>query len=222
MRHYMTHDFHSIAHRTTSFCHPNEYLYMKVIFSHDKGEKPNGFIFNMLSGIVTIHGHQYEFMDYTDIQSPDQQAFHLTAHLERETEPFILVGAGVGGYASLLATKHHSPQGIFLLAPALYMPGFAVQEYPSHPLVAILHSWSDTVVPVENSEKYLLSMDRTDHIHQSLTTLEGDHGLKEVMFDVYKEFESFLLGVTCGLHIRTLEDTQPVASTVTDDKNQRQ
>ncbi len=53
---------------------------------------------------------------------------------------------------------------MFLLVPALYMPGFGKQEYvSSSPHIEIVHGWSDDVVPVDNIIRY--ARETTCYLH---------------------------------------------------------
>ncbi len=68
-----------------------------------------------------------------------------------EHDDLILVGSNMGGYFSTTAAATLKPKGIFLLAPAIGLPGYAgYPEVPGSTRVSIVHGWQDEVILVEN------------------------------------------------------------------------
>ena len=66
----------------------------------------------------------------------------------------------MGGYASLVASEAVDAKAVFLMAPALYIPGYKRQEYHSRcSHIEILHGRSDDVIPPENSIWYAKEAD---------------------------------------------------------------
>jgi pimeloyl-ACP methyl ester carboxylesterase len=72
----------------------------------------------------------------------------------RKKDGFLLVGSSMGGYVALVAAERLPAKGLFLLAPALYMPGYEKQSYHRTTDVEIVHGWSDGVIPVANSNRF--------------------------------------------------------------------
>lgn len=159
---------------------------MKIYFSHGKESGPWGFKIKRLAIIAEQHGCSVESIDYTDTMNPDLRVERLLAALENETDDFVLVGSSMGGYVSLVASETVKAKAVFLMAPALYMPGLGQQEYVSKSLhIEIVHGWSDDVIPVENSIRYSKAADCSLHL------ISGDHALNaeidvvEVLFDAF-------------------------------------
>ena len=160
---------------------------MKVIFSHGKESGPWGFKIKRLAPLAEKAGCRVESIDYTDLMDPDLRAERLITFLQNEEDSVILVGSSMGGYVSLLASAEVDVKGVFLLAPALYMPGFKVQEYPSRSYcIEIVHGWSDDIIPVENSIRYARQADCSLHV------ISGDHPLNDSIDVVESLFISFL------------------------------
>ncbi len=160
---------------------------MKVIFSHGKESGPWGFKIKRLALLAEEAGCSVESIDYTGLIDPDSRAERLMTVLRNEQDSVILVGSSMGGYVSLLASAEADVKGVFLLAPALYMPGFKVQEYPSRSsCIEIVHGWSDDIIPVENSIRYARQADCSLHI------ISGDHPLNSSIKVVESLFQSFL------------------------------
>ena len=78
----------------------------------------------------------------------------------------------MGGHVATAAAEAVGAIGLFVLAPAFYMEGFAAltPAAPALPTV-IVHGWHDDIVPVDNSIRFARSAGATLHI------VDGDHRL---------------------------------------------
>lgn len=159
---------------------------MKIYFSHGKESGPWGSKIKHLASIATQKRFQVESIDYTAIMDPDIRVEKLLSFLQKETEPIILVGSSMGGYVSLVASEKIKVEGVFLLAPALYIEGYKKQGYITPKHIEIVHGWSDEVIPFQNSIRYAESADCTLHL------ISGDHRLNSSIEEVVRLFSSFL------------------------------
>jgi len=160
---------------------------MKRYCSHGMESGPWGFKIKRLAAIATTRGCEVESVDYRDSMDPDFRVERLLQHLQGEQEHFVLVGSSMGGYVSLVASASVNAAAVFLMAPALYMPGFEVQQYHSNcPLIEIVHGWSDDVIPAQHSIDYAREADCTLHL------IRGDHPLNTSIATVESIFNRFL------------------------------
>jgi surfactin synthase thioesterase subunit len=160
---------------------------MKVIFSHGKESGPWGSKIKRLADTAKAQGFAVDSIDYSDITSPEARADKLSKYLMAEQQPFVLVGSSMGGYVAMVAAEKLSPVGIFLLAPALYVDGYLHQEYKLDlPNIAIVHGWSDDVIPIQNSITYAQQAKCILHL------IDGDHRLNSSIVLVNDLFNSFL------------------------------
>ena len=159
---------------------------MKVYFSHGKESGPWGSKITRLANIAKKYGYGVDSIDYSDLLDTDLRVKRLVDRLKNVKEDFLLVGSSMGGYVSLVAAENISPQGVFLLAPALFMPGYNKQSYLSKTYLEIVHGWSDDIIPVENSIRYAKSRDCSLHL------ISGDHRLNSSIEQVEKLFSQFL------------------------------
>ena len=159
---------------------------MKVYFSHGKESDPNGSKIQSLAAIASEHGCAVDSIDYRDLMDPDQRVERLRNVLRKEDERFILVGSSMGGYVSLVAAENVNAHAVFLLAPALHIPGYKQQKYcPDPAYVEVIHGWSDDVIPPEHSIRFAKEADCTLHL------ISGDHRLNssiEVVKDLFRQF----------------------------------
>jgi predicted esterase YcpF (UPF0227 family) len=160
---------------------------MKIIFSHGKESGPWGSKITKLANTAKELGFDVDSIDYTGVVDPDKRVTKLNNYIENETEPYILVGSSMGGYVSLVCAKATKPAGVFLLAPALFMPDYTQQDYVTNiNNVEIVHGWSDDVIPVEHSIKYAQQAQCTLHL------IDGDHRLNTSIVQVIDLFRLFL------------------------------
>ena len=148
---------------------------------------PWGTKIQRLAHIAEQLGLKVESVDYTDTMDPDVRVDRLLAILDREDEDCVLAGSSMGGYVALAASIEAPVHGVFLMAPALYIPGYKLQDYPTMaPTVEIVHGWNDDVIPAENSIRFAKAAGHKLHL------VSGNHALSDVLEDVDRLFELFL------------------------------
>ncbi len=161
-----------------------------MVFSHGMESGPWGYKIKHLAPVARHHSLEVESIDYTDTRDADVRAERLISVLKQEPEPVILLGSSMGGYASVVASETVEIHGMFLLAPALYIPGFGKQEYASNsPHTEIVHGWSDDVVPVGNVIRY--AHETACYLH----ILSENHDLNGSIEVIERLFDAFLLKV---------------------------
>ena len=145
---------------------------LEVIFSHGKESGPWGFKIKRLASIAKARHCAVDSIDYRQTQDPDERIGILQERLTGDPANTLLVGSSMGGYVALAATETFAAAGLFLMAPALYIPGWQRQRYPSRAAcIEIVHGWDDDVIPVENSIKFARNADCELHL------VSGDHPL---------------------------------------------
>lgn len=161
-----------------------------VLFAHGKESGPWGSKIKHLASIAEKHGCKLLSPDYSGLIDPDARVKHLLALPMLPHDRLIMVGSSMGGYVSTVASQTLKPAGLFLMAPAFYMPGYAEQEpAPGAEVTCVVHGWGDEVIPVEHSIRFAKAC------HASLHVLDGDHRLNNVLADVGSLFDLFLSSV---------------------------
>ena len=170
---------------------------MKILFSHGKESGPWGSKIKHLASVAEGYGCDVDSLDYRAIKDPDLRVEHLIAALQGPGEDIVLVGSSMGGYVSLLASEQFAAKGIFLLAPALYMPGYGRQDYPTCSChMEIVHGWSDEVIPFQNSIRFAQKRNAVLHL------IPGDHRLNssiETVESLFRNFLSVILAIQTGI-----------------------
>ena len=165
---------------------------MKVWFSHGKESGPWGSKIKRLAAIAEEYGYQVDSIDYTGMADPDLRVERLLSRLQGSSDGTnILVGSSMGGYVSLVASEQVAVKGLFLLAPALYLPGYKTEKFSSdYPFTEIVHGWSDDVIPPENSIRF------AQQDNCSLHLIDGDHRLQSSIAMVENIFRLFLVNIS--------------------------
>src|SRR4030095_12466753 len=100
----------------------------------------------------------------------------------------VLVGSSLGAHVCMTAPPELRVRGVFVLAPAFFMPGYE-QYTPKPPAgcpVTIVHGWNDTIVPPENSVRYAQQHRSTLHL------IDSDHRLTANIDEVCEFLDRFL------------------------------
>jgi len=145
-----------------------------VIFSHGQESGPWGTKIQRMAAAAQDYGCAVDSIDYRGIADPGERVEKLLASCAGIEKPLVLVGSSMGGHVATAAAAKLNPAGVFVLAPAFYMPGYEAltPQAPGCPLM-IVHGWRDDVVPVDNSIRYAQECRATLHL------LDGDHRLTE-------------------------------------------
>ncbi|HZF25563.1 MAG TPA: alpha/beta fold hydrolase [Steroidobacteraceae bacterium] len=159
-----------------------------VVFSHGQGSGPWGEKITAMAEMARSEGFEAESVDYQGIDDPNDRVTRLLSFCKDLRGSLVLVGSSLGGHVATAASRLLQARGLFLLAPAFYMPGFEQQTpKPAECPITIVHGWRDDVVPVENSVRYAKQHKATLHI------LDGDHRLVENIPQINYLFEYFLI-----------------------------
>lgn len=159
-----------------------------VFFAHGKETGPEATKVQYLAEIAKARGYQVARPDYSDLADPDERVRRLLTLAPRAPSgSLIFVGSSMGAYVSLVASEQLRPKGLYLLAPAISLEGYAIQDPTPHADVAVaVHGWNDEVVPVENVLRFAQRHALELHL------LNADHRLLSVMPLLGGLFELFL------------------------------
>ena len=162
-----------------------------VYFNHGKESGPWGSKITKLADVARERGFAVESIDYQDLPDAGPRTERLLTSEAGKAERLILVGSSMGGYVATVASAVLKPEGLFLLAPAFYMPGYPEQNpVPNAKAVSVVHGWSDDVIPVEHSIRFARKFSATTRMELHL--IEDDHRLSAELDFVAMLFGRFL------------------------------
>jgi predicted esterase len=143
-----------------------------IVFSHGQESGPWGTKICAMSDMVKSLGCAVQSIDYQGIADPTARVEKLLAECAAIDDRLILVGSSMGGHVATAAATALGAAGLFVLAPAYFIPGYE-ELTPTPPAmpICIVHGWNDDVVPVENSIRFAAACNAELHI------LDSDHRL---------------------------------------------
>lgn len=147
-----------------------------VIYNHGKDSIPWGEKTIAFAEAAKRSGYLFESPDYREQSDPDQRVRQLLAMDLSGYDEVILIGSSMGAYVATAASEIIKPKGLFLLAPAFYLPGYRQTEFkPTAESIRVFHGWQDEIVPPENvwrfCQKYRICLNLYDCDHRMLTVL---------------------------------------------------
>lgn len=158
-----------------------------VIYNHGKDSIPWGEKALALAEIAKMHGFRFISPDYQASNDPEWRVQQLLTLDVTAYEKVILVGSSMGAYVATRAAETINPDGLFLIAPAFYLPGYAYSEFnPGVARIEVFHGWRDEVVPPENAWRFCKTHRATLHM------LDADHRLLSVLPLMVEAFDGFL------------------------------
>ena len=162
-----------------------------VVFSHGQESGPWGTKITAMATVVRDLGFAAASVDYRGVSDPRERVRMLIDAGRAARGPLILVGSSLGGHVAATAAGALQARGLYLLAPAFYMPGFE-EHTPKDPgcPAAIVHGWRDDIVPVENSIRWA-----REH-RAALHVLDSDHRLQDRIDDIAQLLRAFLLSLS--------------------------
>jgi pimeloyl-ACP methyl ester carboxylesterase len=163
-----------------------------VCFLHGRESGPWGTKIRRLTRVAEQFGCRVVSPDDRDTQDPDERVRRLVSLATALPRPLILVGSSMGGYVAAAASSALQPVGLFLLAPAVGLPGYgAAAPLAQAPHIAVVHGWDDAIVPTAKVIEFARAHRATLHL------LADGHLLQHDLDGVARLFADFL-GVCLG------------------------
>jgi predicted esterase len=162
-----------------------------VVFSHGQESGPWGTKILAMADLAKSLGCRVESIDYQGIDDPTERVNKLIAECAAIDDPLLLVGSSMGGHVATAAANELQAAGLFVLAPAYFMPGYE-ELTPSAPEmpICIVHGWNDDVVPVENSIRFAAGCDAELHV------VNSDHRLTDKIDEINYYLKRFIETLT--------------------------
>ncbi len=158
-----------------------------VVFSHGKESGPWGTKIRAMAELVKGLGCHVESIDYQGMEDPTDRVNKLIAACVDIDDSIVLIGSSMGGHVATAAAAEVAASGLFVIAPAYFMPGYEdLTPTPPEMPIAIVHGWRDDIVPVENSIRFAATC------HAELHVLDGDHRLTENIDEINYYLRRFI------------------------------
>jgi alpha-beta hydrolase superfamily lysophospholipase len=140
-----------------------------------------------MAGLVQELGCRADSIDYQGMADPTERVEKLIAACADVDDTLILVGSSMGGHVATAAAAKVDADGLFVLAPAFYMPGYEELTPPPPAMpICIVHGWNDDVVPADNSIRFARECKAELHL------IDGDHRLTDNLIEITAYLKRFL------------------------------
>lgn len=158
-----------------------------VHFMHGKESGPAGSKIAALASVARARQWDVASLDYSHTTDPAARLEQLLGACANVSARLVLVGSSMGGWVAAEAAQRLGAHGVFLLAPAVYVPGYPSQE-PMVPAMRteIVHGWDDAVIPCDNAIRFARLRQCTLHL------IQGDHRLNARIPLLRELFGAFL------------------------------
>lgn len=158
-----------------------------ICFAHGQESGPWGTKIRALAEAARADNWTVESLDFQGMDDPRARVEKLLAYCREFDGTMALAGSSMGGFVAADVAARVPVRGLFLMAPAFYVPGYE-QYVPPPPAcpVTIVHGWRDTVVPWQGSVRY------AETARARLTLVDGDHRLTANLAEVRALFGLFL------------------------------
>jgi len=158
-----------------------------IVFSHGQDGEPWGTKIVAMADVARRAGYRVESVDYRGMADPAARVAKLLELCRTLPVAPVLVGSSMGGHVATAVSIEARARGLFLLAPAFYMPGY--EQFTPKPAacpITIVHGWRDDIVPVDNSIRYAREHRSRLHI------IDSDHRMTADIRDIGEYLAQFL------------------------------
>ncbi len=154
-----------------------------VVFAHGRESGPWGTKITHLATVAERCGYAVLSPDYSFTTDPRARVAHLLQLAPEASRALVLVGSSLGGYVSAMACAALQPTALFLMAPALYFPGWDEEPEGIPKLTTVVHGWADDIVPAERGQRFAARHRAALHLIDSGHTLNDQLPLLSLLFD---------------------------------------
>ena len=153
-----------------------------VCFAHGKESGPRGTKITHLGEVARRRNFDVISPDYSHTHDPRERVSQLL-QLAPKAQRLVLTGSSMGAYVSAQACAVLKPRALFLMAPALYFPGWDEEPHGVPALCTVVHGWNDDIVPVENGIRFARHNAAELHLLDSGHTLNDQLPMLALLFD---------------------------------------
>lgn len=143
-----------------------------IYFLHGKESGPVGRKSQALAPIAQDLGWQWQAPDMRFTYDPGQRLAYVQQQLAEQPAD-IIIGSSMGAWVAAQASGRHPVTGLFLLAPALGLPGYQ----PAWPQLCcrqlwLVHGWQDELIPARQFWQFAAQQQSWTHVLPAGHTLE--------------------------------------------------
>ena len=166
-----------------------------VILSHGLESGPNATKVSALAEVAQGLGWSHERPDYSTIDrigrfgDIDARIALLRERAQVAPGPLVLAGSSMGAFVSALVSLEVPCIGLFLMAPPLFIEGYAQALEAARQPTVIVHGWDDELIPAQ------AVIDWARPRRDQLVLVDDDHRLAAHVDFCAQRFADFLRGL---------------------------
>lgn len=154
-----------------------------VCFAHGMESGPWGTKITHLAALARARGWTALSPDYSFTKNPQERVRYLLANPPQEPRPLVLIGSSMGAYVAAQACAVLKPAALFLMAPALYFPGWDEDPQDCPADTVVVHGWQDDVVSVDAALRFSRPRHARLHVLDSGHTLNDQLPMLGLLFE---------------------------------------
>lgn len=154
-----------------------------VVFAHGKESGPWGTKITRLAEVARARGFEVSSPDYSHTHNPAERVSYLLEKVRPQARLLVLAGSSMGGYVSAMACHRLRPAALFLMAPALYFPGWDEEPQGIPALCSVVHGWRDDIVAHPRGIRFAQTHGAELHMLHSGHTLTDQLPMLALLFD---------------------------------------
>lgn len=153
-----------------------------VSFAHGKESGPWGTKITRLAEVARARGYTVDSPDYSHTHEPHERVRQLIEQ-KPQARVLVLCGSSMGGYVSAQACAVLRPTALFLMAPALYFPGWDEEPASIPALTRVVHGWRDDIVSPEVAWRFARRNAVSLHMLDAAHDLNDQLDVLSMLFD---------------------------------------
>ena len=158
-----------------------------VYIFHGRDSSSQGRKIKALAAVAKKCGWKVIIPDFRRIKDPDQRIARFIEKHQRPYGKVVFAGSSMGSYVAIEASRTFRPEALFLLAPAVYLKGYAQPDpRPVADHTTVIHGWDDKVVAPACAVRF------ADKFKTDLHLLNDQHELHDSMPFIEKTFQRLL------------------------------
>jgi alpha/beta superfamily hydrolase len=164
------------------------------ILSHGLNSGPQAAKVSALAQVAEVLGFSTERPDYRDIDTRPgaeirdvaQRQARLVERMRAVAAPVVLVGSSMGAFISARASLELPVRALFLMAPPIALPGYALNFDAASVPMRVIHGWHDELIPAQAVVDWCATR------AADLRLLNDGHRLERHIEDIKADFAQFL------------------------------
>jgi predicted esterase len=173
-----------------------------VYIFHGRDSSPQGRKIKALRAIARDCGWKVVVPDFRRVKDPDKRVEKFLEKQKRPAGKVLIAGSSMGGYVAIEVSRQFQPDGLFLLAPAIYIEGYGqMNPEPDADQVTVIHGWDDNLIDPARAIRF------ADKFKTDLHLLNDGHELYNSIPFIEQTFRTLLESMSGSTRLERIVPT---------------